>query len=50
MGFRKTARITRKFPKKATIVIRVEQEVVKNGKYVGAVTLLQGYSPMSDIF
>ena len=50
MGFRKTTRITRKFPKEATIVISVEQEAVKKDKYVGAVTLLQGYFPMSDIF
>ena len=50
LGFRKTARITRKFPTDATTVISTEQDAVEKYKYVGAVVLSQGYMPRRDIF
>lgn len=44
-----TVRRTREFPTVATKLINIEIEAVVNERTVGGVTLVHGYSPMSDI-
>lgn len=44
-----TVRRTRKFPTVATKLMSMEIEAVVNERTVGGVTLVHGYSPISDI-